>query len=341
MALLAHLLPLLLLAGASASCPDITKFRSKAVAASFDPERLTGFWYEHAYIDIAQVGSSCQTLNSTYDAASGLISMPFAVKYGPIPFTIVELYTPFPNATSTKAYVTQGEKERGRGREGERERGRERGGEREERDVYVCVYYAGAAPPIGTACVCAIRATTVWSVWRPPCVYCVCAFPTFTHLSLIALIPVIHRLGLTRRNLYSMFLHLIHTSLRPPLTPTPHPPPPTPPPPRRYYNKRADEPGGKFLLLPTVFVDAQSTAVDGYSVGGSDDESAGLVTTPYDIVTVYSCKNVLGKSVTELVFATKNKTISATLLGQMQATARGLGITYEDTALKTVDHSKC
>ena len=125
MAPLSHLLPLLLLAGASASCPDITKFRSKTMAASFDPARLTGFWYEHAYIDIAQVGSSCQTLNSTYDAASGLISMPFAVKYGPIPFTIVELYTPFPNATSTKAYVTEGERERGRGREREREGGRE------------------------------------------------------------------------------------------------------------------------------------------------------------------------------------------------------------------------
>ena len=135
----------------------------------------------------------------------------------------------------------------------------------------------------------------------------------------------------------------MRTSLPPPPTPTSHPPSPTPP--RRYYNKRADEPGGKFLLLPTVFVDAQSTAVDGYSVGGSvggsEDEDAGMATTPYDIVTVYSCKNVLGKSVTELVFATKNKTISATLLGQMQATARGLGITYKDTALKTVDHSKC
>ena len=108
------------------------------MAASFDPARLTGFWYEHAYIDIAQVGSSCQTLNSTYDAASGLISMPFAVKYGPIPFTIVELYTPFPNATSTKAYVTGGERERERERE--RGTGREREREKregEERGVYV------------------------------------------------------------------------------------------------------------------------------------------------------------------------------------------------------------
>ena len=184
MAPLSHLLPLLLLAGASASCPDITKFRSKTMAASFDPARLTGFWYEHAYIDIAQVGSSCQTLNSTYDAASGLISMPFAVKYGPIPFTIVELYTPFPNATSTKAYVNEGERERERKREREGEREREEGG-RGERCICVSVYYAGAALPIGTACVCAIRAT-VWSVRsQSPCVYCAvctacCAFPTST-----------------------------------------------------------------------------------------------------------------------------------------------------------------
>ena len=184
MAPLSHLLPLLLLAGASASCPDITKFRSKTMAASFDPARLTGFWYEHAYIDIAQVGASCQTLNSTYDAASGLISMPFAVKYGPIPFTIVELYTPFPNATSTKAYVNEGEREGEKEREGEGGRERERRG-RERREVYMCKCVLCRS---GSAYLNRVRLRNTCNRMErvePPCVYCAvctacCAFPTST-----------------------------------------------------------------------------------------------------------------------------------------------------------------
>jgi hypothetical protein len=77
-----------------ASCPvDLTALRSDFVASSFTPDMLDGFWYEHAFIDVAQVGASCQTLNATHDAA-GAVSMDFKVRYGPIPFTIVELYTP-------------------------------------------------------------------------------------------------------------------------------------------------------------------------------------------------------------------------------------------------------
>jgi hypothetical protein len=55
---------------------------------------MTGLWYESAFIDIAQVGASCQTLNATYNETSGRMTMPFAVKYGSIPFTIVEIYDP-------------------------------------------------------------------------------------------------------------------------------------------------------------------------------------------------------------------------------------------------------
>merc|ERR1719453_657971 len=84
---------------AAATCPDLAAYRSPRVAGGgFDPARLTGLWYESAFIDIAQVGASCQTLNASYDATSGRVTMPFAVKYGPIPFTIVELYDP-ENAT--------------------------------------------------------------------------------------------------------------------------------------------------------------------------------------------------------------------------------------------------
>ena len=41
-------------------CPaDMTAFRSDKVVNSFDPAMTDGLWYEHAFIDIAQVGASC------------------------------------------------------------------------------------------------------------------------------------------------------------------------------------------------------------------------------------------------------------------------------------------
>lgn len=40
-----------------------------------------------------QVGASCQTLNGSL-ASTGVVSMDFSVRYGALPFTIVELYTP-------------------------------------------------------------------------------------------------------------------------------------------------------------------------------------------------------------------------------------------------------
>ena len=73
----------------------------------------------------------------------------------------------------------------------------------------------------------------------PPCVYCavcrsvycVLRLPDLNHGPLIALVLAItHRPGRTRRNLYLLFLRLMHTSLPPPPTPTlpsptPHPAP--------------------------------------------------------------------------------------------------------------------
>ena len=77
-----------------ASCPaDLPALRSASVASGFTADMLDGFWYEHAFIDVAQVGASCQTLNSTHDAA-GAVSMDFKVRYTIVPFTIVEVYTP-------------------------------------------------------------------------------------------------------------------------------------------------------------------------------------------------------------------------------------------------------
>ena len=55
--------------------------RSEFVRSSFDPALLNGMWYEQAYTDIAQVGSKCQTLNSSL-LPSGQINMAFRVDYG-------------------------------------------------------------------------------------------------------------------------------------------------------------------------------------------------------------------------------------------------------------------
>jgi len=55
---------------AAASCPNITAFRSLSVRKDFSSRQLTGFWYEQAFIDIAQIGATCQTLDSTLNATS-------------------------------------------------------------------------------------------------------------------------------------------------------------------------------------------------------------------------------------------------------------------------------
>jgi len=89
------LIGIMLVSGsAAASCPNITAFRSPNILSSFDPQKLNGLWYEQQFIDLAQVGASCQTLNSTYNPQSGEIDMDFRVKYigKLLPFTIVEQY---------------------------------------------------------------------------------------------------------------------------------------------------------------------------------------------------------------------------------------------------------
>lgn len=82
--------------GAAASCPSLAALRSPRVkAASFSSAALSGMWYEQAFIDIAQVGASCQTLNGTASADGGL-SVDFHVTYvgKVLPFTITEVYKP-------------------------------------------------------------------------------------------------------------------------------------------------------------------------------------------------------------------------------------------------------
>lgn len=85
-------------AAPTAKCPDLTAYRSDRVLAGFDEHALTGMWYEQAYIDVAQVGASCQTMNGTKDAGTnGGVTFEFAfVAYYPVlgPFTLHEQLTP-------------------------------------------------------------------------------------------------------------------------------------------------------------------------------------------------------------------------------------------------------
>merc|ERR1711964_742311 len=59
-----------------------------------EASKMEGFWYEHAYLDPAQVGATCQTLNASYDVATGTVTTDFSVMYGSWPFTIEEHYVP-------------------------------------------------------------------------------------------------------------------------------------------------------------------------------------------------------------------------------------------------------
>ena len=78
------------------SCPDLASLRSSRVlAAGFSAAALSGMWYEQAFVDVAQLGASCQTLNGTA-SADGTLSVDFAVTYlgRAVPFTMAEVYEP-------------------------------------------------------------------------------------------------------------------------------------------------------------------------------------------------------------------------------------------------------
>lgn len=88
--------------GLAVKCPtNIASYRSSYVARDFNPQHLEGQWYENAYKDLAQLGSSCQTLFGSF-ASTGELVLDFSVNYGlplgkPLHFTISEHY--FPLAT--------------------------------------------------------------------------------------------------------------------------------------------------------------------------------------------------------------------------------------------------
>ena len=78
---------------AAASCPQLAGLRSPSVVEHFHTADVVGLWYEQAYIDVAQVGASCQTLNAT-SSDDGTITVDFSVRYGRLPFHLDEIYTP-------------------------------------------------------------------------------------------------------------------------------------------------------------------------------------------------------------------------------------------------------
>ena len=88
-------------------CPDLPSMRTAQIAQSFDGAKLEGLWYEHAFIDIAQAGAACQTMNAHFNGSTKAMTMDFRVKYGPVPFTIVEDYIPV--NTSRGVFVKQAE----------------------------------------------------------------------------------------------------------------------------------------------------------------------------------------------------------------------------------------
>eukprot|EP00928_Gymnodinium_smaydae_P029093 TRINITY_DN2200_c0_g1_i1.p1 TRINITY_DN2200_c0_g1~~TRINITY_DN2200_c0_g1_i1.p1 ORF type:complete len:238 (+),score=18.18 TRINITY_DN2200_c0_g1_i1:46-714(+) len=195
------------LVSVSAGCPALPSLRSDAVKQDFDPAKLSGLWYEHAYFDIAQVGAACQTLNASFNSEDQKVTMDFSVRYlgRLVPFTIKEIYTP-------------------RGESGSSE--------------------------------------------QP--------------------IP-----GL--------------------------------------YSKNVDEPGGKWLTLPTVVVDV------GHEVDGK-----------YDFMILYSCLDQLGSvnipfgaKLHALTIATREDTIDPKFLDALITTAHAQGVVFDDKSLNYVDHSKC
>ena len=82
--------------GGLTKCPDMSQYRSSRITSKgqFQPALLSGLWYEQAYIDIAQIGASCPTMTGNYTESTGVLTMDFAVRYGKLPFSILEVYTP-------------------------------------------------------------------------------------------------------------------------------------------------------------------------------------------------------------------------------------------------------
>jgi len=75
-----------------AGCPELATLRSDTVTSSLNLELLQGEWFEMAYQDPAQIGTSCQHINNTAQGDS--IIQRFSCQYGKIPFSQQYIYDP-------------------------------------------------------------------------------------------------------------------------------------------------------------------------------------------------------------------------------------------------------
>jgi hypothetical protein len=87
--------------GSSMASVDLSQYRTDKVKNELDMSKAEGFWYEVMYADIAQVGASCQTMNNTFDGASGKLEQKFKTFYvdNIVPFS--QTYTYKPDASGT------------------------------------------------------------------------------------------------------------------------------------------------------------------------------------------------------------------------------------------------
>lgn len=63
------------------SCPNLENLRTDFIVNSFDVQQVSGFWYEIAYKDIAQIGETCQYYNKTVISNGVDISEHFGFTY--------------------------------------------------------------------------------------------------------------------------------------------------------------------------------------------------------------------------------------------------------------------
>ncbi len=84
-------------------------------------------------------------------------------------------------------------------------------------------------------------------------------------------------------------------------------------------------PGGSLLTLPTVFVDVTMNAAG----------------DAYDSVSIFSCLNLLGTNIIEMIFATRTPVTPAAQLAQMEQVATSLNVPYDPKALTLVNRTGC
>jgi len=80
---------------------SIEQFRTDTVQTGFDISKTEGLWYEIAFRDVAQAGSSCQTFTNVVQSSTGEMSQTVSVRYSTLPYTQTIKYEP----TSTKKGV--------------------------------------------------------------------------------------------------------------------------------------------------------------------------------------------------------------------------------------------